>query len=311
MIKYDQRFWGATANLSLQCWVYLYCLCCRYYLDWWLRLLKKTCNGVRAFWEEMEPFFVKNANIPSGDFICFPSRLAETGHENRLSSHLPKFGLSTNIPLHVVDIGLPEAYPVLAVSDYKLRLPRRTRLMFFLMGHRNPHYEDFWLEWRALEMGRCVPVGVHADEGTSIKKRLCGITSSSSDGAGVPKTKNLPNDCWAESLGEHPQNENVVFSFAGPPLPWSKVTKPSTHGTRESSMLTIAGFVRQRDCSQHRRSEIGKIYLARLAMKGDWPAFSKNGCLMSHHNRLTTTTEAGMGICLCHLCNGGVAGHAA
>lgn len=51
------------------------------------------------------------------------------------------------------------------------------------------------------------------------------------------------------------------------------------------------------------------IFLVPLAMKGDWPALSKIGCLVRHHGRMTVTTEAGVGIC--HLCNGGVEGYEA
>lgn len=74
--------------------------------------------------------------------------------------------------------------------------------------------EELWRIWRIL---------VEVIRGSN------GFASSSSDGAGVPKKKSWPNDWWAESFGEHPQNENVVFSFARPPLLWSKVAKPSNH----------------------------------------------------------------------------------
>lgn len=162
---------------------------------------KEACNLVRAFWEELEPFLDKNANIPSGDFIRLASRLAKTGHENRLSSHLPKFGLPTNIPLRYVDIGLKNAHPVLAVSDYIAAIDAMNKIDGLLMGNRAPQYKDFWSKWKSLQpshpvfskhsghLGRCVPVAIHADEGTSVKKSSYGFTSSSSDGEGVPKTK--------------------------------------------------------------------------------------------------------------------------
>ena len=131
----------------------------------------------------------------------------------------PKIGLSTNIPSHSVEIRLPRAHPVLAVPDC------------------NWHEEQDW----------CFIDGAWEPTLWRILVEVKGLTVLQVQalmGQGVPKKKSWPNGCWAESFGEQPQNENVVFSFARPPLLWSKVTKPSTVGAGESSMLTIAGFVK-------------------------------------------------------------------
>ena len=282
---------------------------------------KEACNLVRAFWEEMEPFLDKNANIPSGDFIRLASRLAKTGHENRLSSHLPKFGLSTNIPLTFVDIVLKNTHPVLAVSDYIAAIDAMNKIDGLLMGNRAPQYEDFWLKWKSLQpshpvfsqhsghLGRCIPVAIHADEGTSVKKKaLMVLQVQAVMGKGSRKRKADKMTAGLNLLGNSLKTR-MLFSvllgrlYSGKKLQNRPLFALVNHLSMQLHALYDKGILVTIDGVKQ------KIFLVPLAMKGDWPALSKIGCLVRHHGRVTLATEAGMGIC--HLCNGGVEGHEA
>ncbi|CAL1132409.1 unnamed protein product [Cladocopium goreaui] len=111
---------------------------------------KEACHLVQAFWEEFEPLLKPDSIVPSGNFCALASRLARTDHENRLSSHLPKFGLCTNIPVSFVDVGLSETHPILAVSDFIKTLDADNKMDTLLMGNRAQQYEEFWNYWRQL-----------------------------------------------------------------------------------------------------------------------------------------------------------------
>ena len=137
------------------------CACCLYYL----KLLKKEgCNLVRAFWE-MKPFLAKNANIPSGDYICLASRLFETGHENRLSSDLPKLGYQQTSITYCGNSTPPSSS---CFGCAGLQLTRKTRLMLYWWGMRTHSMKTFG--W---------------SRGSN------GIASSSIDGAGDPEKEKL------------------------------------------------------------------------------------------------------------------------
>ncbi len=144
---------------------------------------KEACTLARAFWEEVEPYLVKDSKLPSGTFFRLASRLARTGHENMLTSHLPQFGLSVDIPITFIDIGLAEKHPVLEVCDYISRIDSLKKMDALLMGNRDEQYQTFWENWKGLQpshpvyvhhkgrLGSCIPVAIHADEGTSVKKK--------------------------------------------------------------------------------------------------------------------------------------------
>lgn len=179
-------FWGAVSPTPTNIWCYHVKTDCSYelFLDSSSEVTEKeACHLVQAFWEEFEPLLKPDSIVPSGNFCALASRLARTDHENRLSSHLPKFGLCTNIPVSFVDVGLSETHPILAVSDFIKTLDADNKMDTLLMGSRAQQYEEFWNYWRQLEpghpifhvhhdhLGRCIPVAIHADEGTSVKKK--------------------------------------------------------------------------------------------------------------------------------------------
>ena len=91
----------------------------------------------------MEPFLVKNDNIPSGDYICLASRLSETGHENRLSSHLPKLGYPRTSHYILWTLDSPE---LILFWLCRTAIDTKNKIDALLMGHKNPHYEEFWLK---------------------------------------------------------------------------------------------------------------------------------------------------------------------
>ena len=275
---------------------------------------------VRAFWEEFQPCLRHDASLASRDFCKLATRLATTGHENRLSSHLASFDISTDIPVTYLDVGLAHPHPTLAVADFVKALDVHKKIDALLFGNRVPQYEDFWRQWKQIQpnhpiyelhrenLGYCIPVAIHADEGTSVlKKALMVLAVQPLLGRGSRKRK---ADAWTPGLNFLGNSlvTRFLFSVMLAKLYSGKKSKNGPllalvkHLCKQLRSLFLHGCTVKIDGSaQH-------VFLVPLALKGDWPALAKLGRLVRHHGRLTYNTEKGKGIC--HLCQGGMEGHA-
>lgn len=94
------------------------------------------------------------------------------------------YGLSAGIPISYVDVGLKETHPVLSIQDIVQTLDKNDKLDILLQGNGPVQYEAFWNKWRELQPkhpifhsdfhkgleGSCVPIMVHCNEGTTLKK---------------------------------------------------------------------------------------------------------------------------------------------
>jgi len=254
--------------------------------------------------------------VPSGNFCALASRLARTDHENRLSSHLPKFGLCTNIPVSFVDVGLSETHPILAVSDFIKTLDADNKMDTLLMGSRAQQYEEFWNYWRQLEpghpifhvhhdhLGRCIPVAIHADEGTSVKKKaLMVLQTQPLLGRGSRKRK---ADSMTHGLNFVGNSLQTRFLFS---VMLGRMYSGKKHKNKPLLALVRHLSLQLRDlfyhgCRVRIDGKVQHIYVIALALKGDWPALSKLGRLSRHHGRNPKSKEKGAGIC--HLCRGGM-----
>ena len=127
------------------------------------------------------------------------TKLSTTGHENRLSRNLAVYGLSADISISDVDVGLKQKHPVLRVADALQTLAAVGKFEGqFLMGHSSSAFEAFWDRFKLLQpehpvfanhascTGSCVPICLHFDEGTTLKKKkyyggLCAAPSGKGD----------------------------------------------------------------------------------------------------------------------------------
>ena len=279
---------------------------------------KEACSLVRAFWEEFSPYLPKDTKVPSGAFCRLATRLSETGHENLLVSNFPKFDFSTNIPLTYVDVGLREPHPALAVSDFIAALDSMKKIDTLLVGNRGKQFKQFWEEWRLLQpshpvfsihgshLARCIPMMIHADEGTSVKKKaLMVLQMQPLLGKGSRKRKGDQETPGINLLG-HSLTTRFLFS----------VMLAKVYSGKKKKNRPLMALVRSL-CLQLKRCFYDginvtiddvpqNIFLVTVAMKGDWPALSKLGNLVRHHGRMTSSRDDGKGIC--HLCAGGMEG---
>lgn len=279
---------------------------------------KEACALAQAFWDEVEPYLVKDSKPPSGTFFRLASRLARTGHENMLTSHLPQFGLSVDIPITFIDIGLREKHPVIAVSDYISRIDSLNKMDALLMGNRDQQYQSFWEKWKCLQpsdpvfvyhkerLGSCIPVAIHADEGTSVKKKaLMVLQIQALMGQGSRRKKSDQMNAGLNLLGNSIKTR-ILFSvllgrlYSGKKLGNRPLMALVDHLSMQLRALYDSGITVTIDDLKRR------IYIVPLGLKGDWPALSKIGRLSRHHGRVTTTKEFGEGIC--HLCKAGMEG---
>ena len=226
---------------------------------------------------------------------------------------MEQFGLAANIPMSWVDVSLKEQHPVLSVRDFISGLSAEGKLDLLFTGHDETDFACFWEKWRKLEpdhpvftkhgkrLGRVIPMWLHADEGTSQKKRaLMVIQSQPVLGFGTSR--------GGEGLNY--TGVSIITRFL-----YSVMAAKMYNGKKHKNkpLLALVDHFAQdlADCFHHPikvscEDEERSIYLCTIGLKGDWPALIKLGQLKRHHLRDTWSTTAGVGIC--HRCLGGQEG---
>ncbi|CAE7246231.1 unnamed protein product, partial [Symbiodinium sp. CCMP2456] len=241
-------------------------------------------------------------------------RLASTGHETRLGQTLVKHNFLAKVDVSYVDVFLKKSHPVLAIRDFVAGLSAEDHMTTLFHGHEAADYARFWAHWQKVQpdhpvyevhagrLGQVVPIWIHADEGTSQKKRGLMVLS------------------WQPLLGQGTQRQpNSSLNFLGPSVSTRCLfsvmsTQLYNTASKKKRLMALADVFAQnlRDCFERPieiswNGEQEQIYLSCLGMKGDWPAQIKLGGLRRHHLRDTWSTDAGAGIC--HYCMGGMKGH--
>jgi len=117
----------------------------------------------------------------SGKLLSRMGVLHSTGHGNRVFKEFSKVGLAADIPETYVDIGI--RHPVLKFRDVVSCLSQKGKMNLLVKDESLGVYETFWNRYEkghahhpifscpAEERRRCIPLLLHADEGTSLKKR--------------------------------------------------------------------------------------------------------------------------------------------
>ena len=253
--------------------------------------------------------------IPSAKFLMLLARLSKTHHESLLSKELPKFGLSADIPMSYIDTGLKAPHPVLSISSFVATLSSKDKMDILLMKNRATEYKSFWDKWKCVqpqhpvfaktdaELQWCCPIHIHADEGTSQKKKgLMAVSYQAMLGYGSRKRKWSSSEAGMNFLGNS-LTTRYVYSVMVARLYSLKKNKNGPllklldHLGEELFAAMTTGF--QVTIDGRRR----RLYLIPISFKGDWPALVKVASFIRHYGRETPTKGYGPGIC--HLCCGG------
>ena len=273
----------------------------------------EACSLVAGIWDEIKDLRGVE-NIPSAKFLQPAERLRSTHHESRLGQTMSEFGLSANIRISYVNVNMERSHPVLSVRDFVQGLSDEGHLNTLFCGHDETDYALFWrkfeknqpkhpiFEKHAKRLGMVVPLWLHADEGTSIKKRALMIMQ------------------WQPVLGHGTSRGGSGLNFVGVSVTTRFLYAVMTgrvymgsaaKGKRLQALVTAfasdLGTCFETPLRVVHDGETKEIYLCPIGLKGDWPGLTKMGQLQRHHLRDTFTSEDGAGIC--HLCMGGCSGH--
>ncbi|CAL1139171.1 unnamed protein product [Cladocopium goreaui] len=278
----------------------------------------QACSLADAFWEEFGGLEGSH-DLPSANFLKTASRLSQTGHAYLLSGHFEDYKLAADIPFNYKDVGLGQPHPVLSILDFVKTLDTNGKLDLLFMGNAPQRYEEFWGKWRARQphhpiyrahgdcLGRCVPVMVHADEGTSQKKKGVMIVSVQPVlGHGTSKRKATETVPGVNYLGKSLVTRmlySVMLArvYSGKKMKNKPLLKLVEHLALELRSAFYEGI------PVNLTTTCERVYLVPIGMKGDWAALVKCGQLVRHHLRDVSAKKSGAGIC--HLCLGGQESH--
>ena len=239
------------------------------------------------------------------------SRLSRTGHENRFVNSLSDYGLAAEIPLSFVDVGLKETHPILSIKDTIQCLDDAGKLDILFQGNGEAQFKGFWLNWERLQPqhpifvahrgreGHCIPISIHCDEGTSLKKQQIMIVQlQGTMGKGTRKRKSTEDVPGCNMIGNSIVTRILWSVMLARVYGGKRKNKPLLKMISHLSMELSEAFHQGIQLKQH---HLGRIYLVPISMKGDWPALAKIGSLTRHFGRLVTSGKS-VGKGICHLC---------
>lgn len=262
---------------------------------------KEACEIADAFLQERSA-----EGMESEGLLQSMSRLHQTGHEARLFSSFEKAGLVAMVTCQDVDCGAgAEAHPVLPIRAF-LQCLHESNKLHLMITATSEVYTDFWKKYRPHrpnhpcfnlreehELSSCVPLLIHADEGTTLKKKgmmilqyqpLFGAGSARANSLNMVGNSLTTRFLWSVMAAR-------VYNKNGSAL----LLKLSEHFANELESLCTHGV-----------SFDGRRYwFIPLGMKGDWPALCKLGQLTRHFLRKKTTGGKTKAVGLCHLCKAG------
>ena len=251
-------------------------------------------------------------SLPSAALLTEGSKLAATGHENRLTSLFEGMGLSATIPISFVEVGLSQPHPTISMRGFVHTLSEQGKLDVIFCGHTQEDYSRFWERFQLQQpshevfllskkqLSRTVPMWIHGDEGTSQKKRGIMILSSQAIlGYGTSRSMDLnfvKNSILTRSL----YSVMATRLYSGK----MKKNKPLYELVRHMA-LDLASCYHDPIPVKHEGSQFS-LRLLPLGLKGDLPAVAKLMKLQRHFLRDTWLSANGPGIC--PLCTAGAGG---
>ena len=242
----------------------------------------------------------------SGELLEGMNRLHRTGHTSRLPALLVEHGLQVDVKPTFHNIGLKTDHPVLSISNYITALSDAGKLDILFQGHDFTSYLSFWARYKRIkpthpvfdvfgqDLSHCVPCFLHADEGTSQKKRqILVLQLQPVMGKGSSRSAEL-NFCGSTYL------TRILWSVMQARL-YAKSKLPLYALLQVLAQECTDAFNNGLDITLNQRTH--RIRLVVLGLKGDWPALTKLGRLTRHHLRDAPKAENPPGIC--HLCLAG------
>lgn len=211
-------------------------------------------------------------------------------------------------------MGLKETHPCLSVEDTIRTLDAEDKLHILLQGNGDNQFKAFWGNWRQLQpehpifesnmhnnqLEKCIPIMVHVDEGTTLKKKAIMIIQFQPFlGQGTRKRKRTSTLLGCNMLG-HSMTNRVLWSvmltrlYSGKKLRNKPLLKLIAHLSAQLAEAFYKGIQLQKGGHT--------LFLVPLCLKGDWPALNKVGNLNRHFGRLVTDPNAKNRAGICHLC---------
>ncbi|CAE7760288.1 unnamed protein product [Symbiodinium sp. KB8] len=249
--------------------------------------------------------------IRSMGFLRELDRLHSTGHEPRLPKTFEQYGLQAPVPVTYENIGLEEYHPTLRLRSMIETLSRVDgKIDHLLVGNGPAELRSFWCNYRKLHpqhdvfndhatrLDACVPMMLHLDEGTSLKKKAIMVLSVQPVcGRGSRKSKST-------SMGINFTGSTFCTRFL------YSVLLARTYITRKKILYDLLEHWQQdlNDCYQNGIeidgvAGLSKVWPVVINCKGDWPALTKAGRLTRHHLRDAPMSDSPPGVC--HLCRAG------
>ena len=274
---------------------------------------KEACALADAFWAEFSGLDGASS-LPSAHFLQEASRLRRTGHENSLTDLFTDCGLQVPAQLAYKDIGLEKLHPVLSVSEFISCLSREGKMNILLTEHGPKHFKQFWETYRKLDphhvvfrahserLDSCIPIFIHCDEGTSVKKKgLMIIQWQPLLGYGSSRESNDVNYIGPSVMTRFLYSCILAVAYGG-----KHKNKPLLELTRHLAMefrsLFHSGIDVKLPSGEHQ-----KLFPVVMGIKGDWGGLAKVGTLTRSYTRDAPTKPYGIGIC--HLCMAGTESH--
>ena len=245
------------------------------------------------------------------DFIQSVGRLAETGHEPRIDKILEKYGLQVDINTTYVDIGLDEKHPVLRFGDMMAGFQKAGKVKeMWLQDHNATDFRLFWQHLRARRprhpvyehhqhrLDKCIPMYLHADEGTGQKRKglmilqvqpILGKGSRRADDINFSGSTFLSRMLYSViSAKLFSKNKSVLYKLLD-------------HWADDFARYFYSGI----PVVINGRAE--RLYPIVLGLKGDWQGLIKLGRLNRSFLRDSPQKPCPPGIC--HLCQAGRSGY--
>ena len=269
----------------------------------------EACGIAGAIWREFSQLDGASS-VPSSGFLEQMARLHRTGHENKFTDACEAYGLKAACPVTFTSIGLKEAHPVLRVRDFIQCLAENRKMELFLTGHGPGDFKRFWEQWRplysqheifkvrAVDLQDCIPIFLHMDEGTSVKKRPLFIAqwqpvlgTGSSRGPGDLNFK-----------GSSIKTRFLFSCMMGKVYGGKQNNKPLMKMINALALELRSLFYNGVQVELHGEARL--IYPICIGVKGDWAGLAKVGNLRRTFMNDAPTKEFGQGIC--HLCKAGM-----
>ena len=251
--------------------------------------------------------------MPSSSVLKRMHRKRLTKHENETSKLLQKEGLSCPIPIQYADIGTGSQHEFFSFESFIRILSLHQRLPL-LLGHVNDFsmVAEFWDRYRIIEPAHpiytthanrekyVIPCFLHSDEGRTLKKSQIMVFNLQPVLGGNPEPEYDVNE----------MHTNMKFhSFATRFLlatMCKKVYRENSQPFYKLLEAIAADLLRlwEKGVEVQFREKSVRLHVCVVAVKGDWPALAKMGCMERWFGRAVKKRDAhGAGIC--HLCLAG------